>query len=156
MHRTHRSSSRIVALVVAAAFVSGPLPAHAAPSAAGKPTYKASDPQAVFLWVDHDGWHLRTIAGDKQHNVRGVLRGKGFAELSVTRKALGPKVQLSDDTLRFDFDVFPGAVDGFDWKGPCACISIEMRVNNLTPKPGRVKVGARGEAVNLFPGDICP
>ena len=122
--------------------------------AAGKPTFKASDPEAFWLWHDEAGWHLRATTGKAQHGFRGVLRAKGITDVSVTRPTLLTKVTATGDTLRFDYDLFAGGTEGFDFKSDDKCLSVEMRLDNK-PQPDHLHVGSAGTAAAIFPVDVC-
>ena len=149
-----RSSFVLVAGLVAGALASVPTVAEARLPAAGKPAFKAGDPEGFWVWRDDAGWHVRATTGKAQHAFRGVLRAKAITDVSVTRNTLLTHVTATDDVLRFEFDLFAGGMDGFDFKTADPCISFELRIDTK-PQPARVHVGAGGKSPELFPFDAC-
>ena len=126
-----------------------------AESAAGKPTWKIEGPEAMYLWHDEAGWHVRAVAGADQHTFRGTIRGTGLRGLTVTRPALDLKVQLTAESVRFEFDVFKGTVDGLDFQAGPGCVTVQFKIDGRV-QPDKVRLGAKGDAAKLFPMDACP
>ncbi|MSP62342.1 MAG: hypothetical protein EXR72_18820 [Myxococcales bacterium] len=145
---------RTVGLALLLSLTTVAAPAEARKAAAGKPAFKAGDPEAIWIWHDAAGWHLRTTTARRTHAFRGVVRGQGFSEVKATRKTLDAKViVLGDASIRFDFDSFEG-IDGFDWKAAGPCTTWELRIDGR-PMAERVHVGATGESPSVMPFDAC-
>jgi hypothetical protein len=79
-----------------------------------------------FIWIDKDGWHLRTTAKEV-HQFSGVIEVtegtftdlKNFAAESRTRRAggQGDRGHVSEDKLKINFAMRnSGDLDGFDFK----------------------------------------
>lgn len=79
-----------------------------------------------YIWIDKDGWHLRTTAKEV-HQFSGVIEVtegtftdlKNFAAESRTRKTggQGDRGHVSEDKLKIHFAMRnSGDLDGFDFK----------------------------------------
>lgn len=146
-----RSLLLVAALVVA----SLPLAALARKAAQGKPSFRAGDPQAFWLWFDDAGWHLRATGGKDQHSFHGLLRATGgFTGVKPTRPQLFRKIDLDPEALRFDFDLGKDGLEGFDWQQADPCVIAELKLDQR-PDNGRVHVGLRGEVPEAFPFIAC-
>jgi hypothetical protein len=128
-------------------------PAFAKKATAGKPSFKAGDPPAFWLWSDDTGWHLRATTAKKQHAFHGVLRQAGVSAIKATRPALSSKVSYSAGAIRFDFDLFEG-VDGFDWQSGEPCLTVELKLDDKA-QPAAIKVGEKAESPSAMPFEAC-
>src|SRR5262245_50112158 len=109
--------------------------AYAKKAAEGMPEIKPTD-EAIFVWHDAQGWHLRASAAKKQHAFQGVLRADGgdIAKIKPTRPMLLSKIDSSHKgALHFEFDLV-GGFDGFDWDTAAPCMIVELRMDKK-PQP---------------------
>jgi len=141
------------AWMLTAALLAAPGVAEAKRVAAGKPSFTKADPEAMWLWSDESGWHLRVTPGKGSHNFHGVLRGEGLGNLTWTKPTLGAKVQMTRKTLRFDFDQ-DKRIDGFDWTSDSPCLIVELKLD-AHEREDRVHVGASGAVPSGIPFEAC-
>jgi hypothetical protein len=150
-----RSLAALVAVAgVALAAVEGA--ALAKKYAPGRPNFKAGDPEAYYIWYDDGGWHLRGTSGTKdKHTFHGVIRAPGgLSSVKPTREGLMKRIDISGESLRFEFEVGKGMVDGFDWQQTHACFTGEIKLDGKV-QPSRVFVGLRSDVVDLVPFYAC-
>src|SRR5262249_16790780 len=83
--------------------------ALASKNATGKPALKAGDPEAIWIWFDNSGWHLRGSTGKGKHTFTGYLRATGgMTGVKPTRSGLMRKTELESDGVRFEFELGGG------------------------------------------------
>ena len=146
-------------LLALAAFTAVEGSALAAKHANGKPSVKAGEPEAAWLWFDTTGWHFRGSAGKTRHTFVGYLRsGAGVSGVKPTRSGLMKKMELEPEGVRFEFEIGgppSGSVEGFDWQqSGDECVTVELKIDGKQ-QPSRFFVGLRSESPELFPLLAC-
>lgn len=102
-------------------------------------------PEAVWIWHDAAGWHLRTTTARNLHRFQGrVWGGKGqIGNIRPSRTELGDRFRKGGNWMYFDFNT-KGHEDGFDFmiaENDCAHFNITI---DGQPQPSRIHVGAQG------------
>ena len=123
---------------------------------AGRPNFKAGDTEAYYVWYDGSTWHLRGTSGTKEtHAFHGVIRAPGgVSSVTPTRQGIMKKIDVTGESLRFDFDVTRGTVEGFDWRQTAPCFTGELKLDSKV-QPTLVHVGLRADSVDMVPFDAC-
>ncbi|MCC6645877.1 MAG: hypothetical protein IT374_09940 [Polyangiaceae bacterium] len=114
--------------------------------AEGKPAGAvAGAPEAVWIWHDAAGWHLRTTTARNLHRFQGRVWGaKGkIGNVTPTRTELGDRFRKAGNWMFFDFNT-KGGEDGFDFMvAESDCVHFMLTIDGQ-PQPSRIHVGAQG------------
>lgn len=114
---------KVMALLLVGIFVFGltsPVLAHRMDDGyAGVPTaFRPGSSMGIFIWQDHNGWHLRTTTKGSSHSFSGTIRTDGnFSRASSVGTEDKDKVRVASDRekINFSFDT-AGGVDGIDFR----------------------------------------
>lgn len=122
---------------------------HPKNAAQGRPTnLQAGAAEAIWIWHDGGGWHLRTTTASQLHRFSGrVWAPKGeVGNVRSTRLELNDRFRKSGNAMAFDFQT-QGGEDGFDFQiaeANCAMFSVHI---DGKPRPDRIFLGSH----NLSP-----
>ncbi len=125
--------------------------------AEGKPAGAvAGAPEAVWIWHDAAGWHLRTTTAGNLHRFQGrVWGGKGqVGNVTPTRTELNDRFRKAGNWMFFDFNT-RGFDDGFDFmiaEGDCAHFHVTI---DGQPVPARIHIGAQGTSPPKATFRVC-
>lgn len=111
-----------------------------------------------YLWVDKDGWHLRTTSKDAAHRFAGEITVEGgtFTDLknanadSRRRKqgGDGDSGVISKDKLKITFGMRTNAdMDGFDFKvsDDATKLKLDLKIDNDPANQKRIFIGAKSQ-----------
>lgn len=133
--------------------------ALAAKHAVGRPSIKAAEPPAMWIWYDNAGWHFRGSVGKGKHTFLGYVRARGgMSGVKATKEGLMKSQTLETEGVRFEFELTgkeKGAVEGFDWQqSGDECVTAELQIDGKQ-QPARVFVGLQSEVPDMFPFLAC-
>jgi hypothetical protein len=113
-------------------------------------------PARYYIWVDSQGWHLRTAAPERNTKFSGTLELSDGAfgklrevglELKSTKAPDAYRIDATRRKLEFSLTTWKGP-DGLDFeitKGKDAEIAFDLKVADK-PQPGRVFIGKENKS----------
>lgn len=120
---------------------------------------KAGGPDAFWVWLDKDGWHVRTTAPAspvRQFTGRiWVSEGK-IADTKFVRTELLDRTRSGVNFVEFDFDT-AGGIDGFDFKAPGAkCVRFKLMYEGAPANRALVNIGEKQVHPERVIFSLCP
>ena len=117
---------------------------HVKNVALGRPTnLHAGAPEAIWIWHDGGGWHVRTTTQSQLHRFSGrVWAPKGeVGNVHATRLEFNDRFRHTGNAMTFDFQT-NGGEDGFDFQiAESNCAMFYVHIDGK-PRPDRVFLGA--------------
>jgi hypothetical protein len=121
----------------------------------GRPTFEGRS-GGFFVWVDDNGWHLRTTSAGPMRDFRGVISpiGGQIENLrAMNTNDRSTKARLTEKGIEF---VLPtqADVEGFDWNVTSGCNRFDLLAEGERT-PGLVRLGGMADAPPQIPFDLC-